>query len=683
MKDTHNNPFITGFMNQSFGTFDNAVPFDVIQPEHFVPAMEWAIAKAQENIAAIKAQAMPTFANTIVALDTAGDDKHIVGHTYHNLYEANSSDALVEINEAMQTLEVNFSNEILFDAELFAKVKYVYDNEYTTLVGEDKRLLEETYEMFTAEGALLSDEQKQRLSAINQEMAVIHPKFSENVRSATNAFQLFVEDRAVLGDMPEMLVQSAAEAAKEKGQEGKYLFTLHAPSHLPFMRYCTDRALRENMAVANVTRTTHGDHDNQDYIKKLVALRHEKAQILGFTTYADFVLSRRMAKNLATVQQFEQKLVDTYYECAKKEVDAIKEFAKDLDGIEELQVWDLAYYEEKYRQAHFSFSDELLRPYFSVDKVMDGMFLHATKLYGITFVQRTDIPVYHEDVKVYEVQDSNQQYVGLFYVDLFPRESKRQGAWMTWFRSQGLYNGVVSRPHISIVCNFTKPTADAPALLTHREVETLFHEFGHSLHGLLSQCTYTSLAGPNVKWDFVELPSQIMENWVSQKESLDLFATHYQTGETIPEEYMQKMLATKNFMIASNGLRQVKLGLLDLMFHSTLDGVIENVLEAEEKVWNPLSFVPHIHGGSVSCTFTHIFSGGYDAGYYSYKWAEVLDADAFAYFQEKGIFNKEVADAFRTCILEKGNSEDPMELYVRFRGKQPDPMALHRREGLM
>lgn len=678
-----NNILLTGLQNKNFDTFDNAIPFDQIQPEHFVPAMEWAIAQAKENIATIKAQAVPTFANTIVALDTAADYKHTVGHIYHNLYEAHSNDALIAINETMQTIEVDFSNEILFDAELFAKVKYVYDNEYATLVGEDKRLLEETYEMFTAEGALLSDAQKEKLSAINQEMAVIHPKFSENVRASTNAFQLFVDDRAVLGDMPEMLVMTAAEEAASKGQAGKWLFTLHAPSHLPFMRYCTDRSLRENMAVANVTRTTHGEHDNQEYVKKLVALRHEKAQILGFSTYADFVLSRRMAKNLAIVQQFEQKLVDTYYDYAKKEVDAIKEFAKDLDGIEDLQVWDLAYYEEKYRQAHFSFSDEMLRPYFPVDAVMDGLFLHATKLYGLQFVKRTDIPVYHSGVTVYEVQEQNGDYVGLFYVDLFPRESKRQGAWMTWFRTQGLYNGVVSRPHISIVCNFTKPTADAPALLTHREVETLFHEFGHSLHGLLSQCTYTSLAGVHVKWDFVELPSQIMENWVSQKESLDLFAKHYQTGELIPAEYMQKMHTTKNFMIASHGLRQVKLGLLDLMFHSTTDGKIDDVLQAEENVWNPLSFVPHIHGGSVSCTFTHIFSGGYDAAYYSYKWAEVLDADAFELFKQKGIFNQEVATSFRKNILEKGNTEDPMELYIRFRGQQPDPMALHRREGLV
>ncbi len=683
MQKQEKNLLLVGLQNKNFDTFDNAIPFDQIQPGHYLPAMEWAIAQAQDVVTNIKKQAHPTFVNTIVELETSSESINIVSLVYGNLYEANSNDELVAINESLQMMQANFSNALLFDAELFAKVKQVYDNEYTLLQGEDKKLLEETYTMFTSEGALLADDKKQRLASINEELAVIEPKFSEHVRAATNAFELFVEDRAVLGDMPEILVQSAAEAAKEKRQEGKWLFTLHTPSILPFMRYCSDRALREKMAIANVTRTTHGEYDNQEYIKRIVALRHEKAMILGFTTYADFVLSRRMAKNLATVQQFEQKLVDTYYESAKNEVDAIKEFAKDLDGIEDLQVWDLAYYEEKYRQAHFAFSDEMLRPYFPVNAVMDGLFLHATKLYGLQFVKRTDIPVYHKDVTVYEVQEQNGDYVGLFYVDLFPRESKRQGAWMTEFRTQGLNNGVVSRPHVSIVCNFTKPTVDSPALLTHREVETLFHEFGHSLHGLLSQCTYTSLAGTHVKWDFVELPSQIMENWVSQKESLDLFAKHYQTGELIPSEYMQKMHATKNFMVASNGLRQVKLGLLDLMFHSTTDGVIENVLQAEENVWNPLSFVSHIHGGSIACTFTHIFSGGYDAAYYSYKWAEVLDADAFELFKQKGLFDQEVATSFRKNILEKGDTEDPMELYARFRGQQPDPMALHRREGLI
>ena len=681
IKEIIKNPLIEKIKSST--EFDGALPFDRVQPEEYIPAMEWAITDCYKKVERIKKQEHPTFENIIVALEQADYVANMIATMYFHVYATSVSDALEAINAQMTTLCTDLSSTLLFDEELFSKVQFVYDHEYPSLVGEDKKLLEEMYQGYVRKGATLSQEKKDLLRDIHTQEALLRTQFKKNVLDATNAFLIVVDNISVLSDMPKNVVEVAAEEAEKKGESGKFVFTLQAPSYGPFMQYCTDRSLREKLCCAQARKATSGEYDNKEIIQKIVALRYQQAQLLGFPTYADYVLSERMAKNLATVQEFEEKLTETYVTNAHADTKMLQDLAKEMDNVDQLQQWDVAYYEEKLQQKLYNFSSEVLRPYFSLNCVIQGAFTIAHKMYGIQFLERTDIPVYHQDVKVYEVQETDGTYVGLLYTDFFPRESKRAGAWMNDLRPQGNYMEENQRPHVTIVCNFTKPTETTPSLLTHDEVTTLFHEFGHALHGLLSRCTYASLSGTNVRWDFVELPSQLMENWGIEKESLDLFASHYQTGETIPKEYLEKIHETQNFMVASSGLGQVKYGLLDLVFHGSTNGIVDDIYELEANILGPLSVLPPIPGRAISCSFNHIFSGGYAAGYYSYKWAEVLAADAFAYFNEKGIFNPEVTTAFRKNVLERGGTEDPMELYKKFRGQAPDPKALHRREGLL
>ncbi|PIS11847.1 MAG: peptidase M3, partial [Bdellovibrio sp. CG10_big_fil_rev_8_21_14_0_10_47_8] len=484
--------------------------------------------------------------------------------------------------------------------------------------------------------------------------------------------------------LPEGVIEAAAQEAEKKGHAGKWLFNLQAPSFIPFMQYAQNRELRKKLWMAYNTRAFRDSFDNQELVKKIVRFRHERAELLGFTTHADFVLSERMAQSTEKVMDFLNKLLVPSRKAADRDIAELRSFKKSLDGNDEVMPWDFAYYSEKLREKKFKYSEEELRPFFQLENVIEGVFEHARRLYGLTFREVVDVPKYHPDVRTFEVREERtNNYVGLFYTDFFPRETKKSGAWMTAYREQGYSNGHVRRPHVSIVCNFTKPTASKPSLLTYDEVQTLFHEFGHALHGLLSQCTYRSLAGTNVYWDFVELPSQIMENWVREKEGLDIFARHYKTKQAIPPELVEKIKKSSQFQSGYSSMRQLQFALLDMAWHSQNPTLISEVDIFETKVTDPVRVLPKIPGTNSSVGFSHIFAGGYSAGYYSYKWAEVLDADAFEYFQEHGLFNREIADKFRNFVLSRGGTEHPMDLYKKFRGREPDPQALLRREGLI
>tara|TARA_B100000749_G_C18450166_1_gene476242 strand:+ start:82450 stop:84504 length:2055 start_codon:yes stop_codon:yes gene_type:complete len=680
--DIQNNPLIADSPLQH-----HAVPFDKIQPEHYLPALDWAIAKAQQRIEIIKTSAEPaTFENTVLALETASDEVDYVSTVFYNLHSAHATEEVQALAKEVGPKLSEFSSDISLNPELFARVKAVYDQKNSLkLNAEQTRLLEDSYEGFTRNGALLPEDKKEQLRQIDKEMSVITPAFSENVLKATNAFELWISDEKDLDGLPESAIAGAKKLATDKGKADQWLFNLQMPSLIPFMTYCKNRELRKTMSMASGSRAFQGEFDNQDNIKKIISYRAERAKLLGFKTHADFVLKKRMAETPEKVIEFLSRLIDKSLPAAKKEMAELEAFAKDKDGIDQLMGWDVNYYVEKLKQEKFSFDEEELRPYFKLENVIDGAFLHAKKLYDIRFETTDKYPVYHEDVKVYEVyRESSNEYVGLFYADFFPRDTKRSGAWMTNYIDQGLFKGEVIRPHVGIVCNFTPSTADRPSLLTFNEVRTLFHEFGHALHGMLSQCTYRSLSGTSVYWDFVELPSQILENWTLEKEALDLFAHHYETGESIPKDMTDKIKASSQFMAGYYSIRQLTFGTVDMAWHNHADPKsIEDVSAFEQKVVDPLRLVPKAEGTNLSCAFSHIFAGGYSAGYYSYKWAEVLDADAFELFQEKGIFNKDVADSFHDHILSRGGTEHPMELYKKFRGREPDPDALLRRDGLI
>lgn len=676
------NPFIEGFSSGSFGTFDDAIPLDVIFPKHFVPALQRAIDQARGKVKEIKNQPVPTFKNTIEALEISSGYIGIVQETFSNLYEANRNDSINAIVEEMQMMTTSYFDEVGLDNELFEHIKKIYDDDQSGLNPEQARLLEKTYKGFIRGWALLSSEDKEKFKKINEQLTVLYPKYSDNVLNATNSYELIIEDKEELAWLPETAIETAKEEAEKKGYTNKWLFTLQITSYLPFVTYLDNRALREKMVKASAKKATEWEFSNIEIIKQIISLRLQKAKLLWFKTHADFVLDNRMAKTLENVKAFSETLKENYFIHAKNDIEKLKTYAKEKDGIEDFQSRDVAYYEQKLKEELFSFNDEALRPYFKLENVIDWMFLVAKKLYGLTFHKRDDIPVYHQDVSVYEVTDENEQYMWLFYTDFFPRESKRAGAWMTVFRTQWLLNGKVRRPHVSIVCNFTKPTKEKPSLLTHYEVQTLFHEFGHGLHGLLSQCTYQSLGGLNVLWDFVELPSQLMEFRAKEKEWLDLFARHYETGDRIPEELLNKIKESENFMVAAMGIGQVRLSLIDMMRYGRTEDDVEDVMEEENRLLKDTTLVPQIPGYSRSASFSHIFSGGYDAWYYSYKWAELLAADAFEYFKENGMFNREIADKYKNNILTRGDTAEPMDLYIAFRGKEPDPKALLRIEGL-
>lgn len=660
-----------------------APQFDRIENAHYLPAFREAIASYKKEIDDISSQdAEPDFENTIEALEYAGRSLSEVEGVFFNLLEADSDSEKQAIAEEISPELTEMGMYISMNDRLFSRVRRVYED-HAPMDAARENLLKDTYLSFVRNGAALEGEDRERYRKWSEELSLLELKFSNNALAATNAWQLHLTDALDLEGLPEYVREAGAEAASEKGLEG-WVFTLHFPSFSPFMKYSSRRELRERMWKAYNSRALGGENDNSAVIKRIVELRISISRVLGYPAYADYALERRMAKDRGTVESFLESLMTPSLPKARKELDSILEFARrnGFDGAE-LMPWDFPYWSEKWKQASYRIDEQLLKPYFRLEDCMDAVLGLATRLYGITFEERHDIPVYHKDVKVFDVKDSDGSHLALFYADFFPRESKRGGAWMTAFREQYCRDGKDFRPFISIVTNFSKPTADAPSLLTHSELETFLHEFGHSLHGMLSRGTYPSQCGTNVARDFVELPSQIMENWAYEPEFLDSFARHYRTGEPIPSEYISRIVEAKNCLSGYLQVRQLHFGYLDMAWH-TLDAVPQcGIEEFESKVLGPFRTLPMVPGSAVSTSFGHIFSGGYSAGYYSYKWAEVLEADAFELFREKGIFGGEAADSFRKNILERGSSEDESVLYEKFRGRQPEPDALLKKLGII
>lgn len=677
---SQNNPLL-----KKFDLKDQVIPFHLIKPEHYLPALHVALEEARNHIAKIKIEKESSFENTILALELASEKVDTISGIYFNLFSAEANEEHQALAQKISPLLSAFSSDISLDSELFKKLKFVYDHRNSlSLTPEQLRLTEKTFLDFARNGALLPNEKKEQLRFLDQKLSVLSPQFAENLLKTTNAFELWIESEADLAGLPDGAIEAAAIAAEQKGKKGQWLFTLNAPSLMPFLTYAASGKLREQLWRANSAKSFGGAFDNSLLVKKMIALKHERAQILGYKNIADYVLEERMAKNTETVFSFLKNLIEPSKKSALKDLAEVQNFRFELEGISEIKPWDFGYYSEKLKEKKYSFNEEELRPYFKLENVIDGVFEHALKLYGLIFKPITGIPVYHPDVKTFEVHDqATNEYVGLFYMDFFPRETKKGGAWMTSFRDQGQWDGKVKRPHISIVCNFTKPTPTKPSLLDYNEVQTLFHEFGHALHGLLSKCTYRSLSGTNVYWDFVELPSQIMENWTREKEGLDLFARHYETNEKIPVELVEKIKKADKFQSGWMSLRQLSYAWLDMIWHTTDPKDIIDIDLFETEVDNYTRVLPKEPGSNKSCSFGHIFGGGYAAGYYSYKWAEVLDADAFEFFKEKGLFDPEVASRFKKSILSRGGTAHPMELYKEFRGREPDPKSLLRRDGLI
>jgi peptidyl-dipeptidase Dcp len=669
-----------------FNTPFETVPFDKIKPEDYLPALKEAITIAKKRVEEIKQNTAPaTFANVIEALEGASVEVDLISGVFFNLHSAETNDEMQKLAKEISPLLTEFGNDISMDLELFSKIKTVWDNkEKFNLNAEQMMLLEKNYKSFVRSGALLNDEQKEVYREYSKKLSTLGLNFGDNILKETNKFLLIIENANDLKGLPADVVEAAAHTAEEKGHKGKWVFTLDYPSFVPFLTYADNRELRKKMYIANTSKGFKGDElDNAAIIKEIAHLRHLKAELLGYKSHAEFVLEERMAANPQTVEKFLDTIIDHAHAAAVAETDELIAYAKKIDGITDYQKWDNAYYSEKLKNEKFQISDEMLRPYFRLEKVIDGVFDVAKKLYGLSFIQRTDIPVYHPDVKTYEVVDENKNHVAVFYADFHPRAGKRNGAWMTSFRGQKKENGQNHRPHVAIVCNFTKPTPTKPSLLGFDEVTTLFHEFGHALHGMLANTQYESLSGTNVYWDFVELPSQILENWAHEKECLDLFAEHFETKEKIPAELIKKLKDSSTFLEGRATLRQMSFASIDMAWHSRSPESIKDIEEFENKVIDRIEFLPHVKGASISTSFSHIFSGGYSAGYYSYKWAEVLDADAFEYFKEKGIFSREVATRFKDNVLSQGGSIHPMQLYIAFRGKEPNPDALLRRAGLI
>ncbi len=672
-------------LTQKFETKYDTAPFSKIKNEDFLPAFQEGIAKAKAEIDAIVANTeLPTFENTIEALAFSGNILDRISSIFFNLHSAETNDELQQIAQEVSPLLSEFSNDIRLNAALFAKVKTVFEQKETLkLTPEQNTLLEKKYKGFSRNGANLSEDKKLQLREIDKELSKLSLHFGENILAETHAFELHLTDEKDLSGLPEGAIEAARSLAKSHDKEG-WIFTLDHPSYLPFVTYADNRDLRKKMAIAFGAKGFHNNTlDNQENVLKIAKLRFERANLLGYATHAHFVLEERMAQDPEKVKTFLNDLLAKAQPAAQREFKQLTQFAKELHGIEQLEKWDGAYYSEKLKQQLFKLDDEKLKPYFQLENVLQGAFTIAQKLYGLTFTEIFDIDKYHEEVTTYEVQDENGNLVALFYADFFPRKGKRNGAWMTSFKSQYIKNGVNERPHISNVCNFTKPTETKPSLLTFNEVTTLFHEFGHGLHGMLANTTYPSLSGTSVYWDFVELPSQIMENWCYEAEALALFATHYQTGEVIPMALVQKIKESASFQEGMATMRQLSFGLLDMGWHGQDPTGITNLKAFETEQFAATQLYPDVKENAMSTAFSHIFQGGYSSGYYSYKWAEVLDADAFEYFQEKGIFNTEVATKFKDNVLSKGGTEAPMVLYKRFRGQEPKPEALLRRAGLV
>ena len=672
-------------LTHHFNTKYNTAPFSKIKNEDFLPAFQKGIELAKAEIDAIVRNPLkPTFENTIEALAFSGDVLDRISSIFFNLNSAETNDEIQKIAQEVSPLLSEFGNDVRLNPDLFARVKTVYEQrEKLNLNPEQTTLLDKKYKSFSRNGANLPEDKKNQLREIDKELSKLSLQFGENVLAETQAYQLHITNESDLAGLPEGTIEAARSLAKSQEKEG-WIFTLDYPSYVPFVTYADNRELRKKMAIAfGAKGFQNNEFDNQEIVLKIAKLRFDRAQVLGYATHAHFVLEERMAESPEKVKTFSNDLLEKAKPAALKEFAQLTAFAKELHGIEQLEKWDGAYYSEKLKQQLFNLDDEILKPYFQLEKVLDGAFAVAQKLFGITFEEIFDVDKYHEEVKTYAVKDEEDQLVAVFYADFFPRKGKRNGAWMTSFKSQYIKKGINERPHISIVCNFTKPTETKPSLLTFNEVTTLFHEFGHALHGMLANTTYPSLSGTSVYWDFVELPSQILENWCYEPEALALFAYHYETGEMIPMELVHKIKESASFQEGIATMRQLSFGLLDMGWHAQDPSNIKDIKAFETEQFAATQLYPEVKENAMSTSFSHIFQGGYSSGYYSYKWAEVLDADAFEYFQECGIFNKEVATKFKENVLSKGGTEHPMILYKRFRGQEPKPEALLRRAGLL
>ena len=668
---------------EKFNTPYESIPFENIKQEDFKPAIEQAIEDAKNEINEIVQNTdPPNFVNTIVALENVGKKLTIISSTFFNLNSAETNDYLQSLAEEISPMLTEYANDIILNEQLFEKIKIVYDTTLKSkLSQEEVRLLDKTYKDFSKNGALLSPEDKNNLRQISNELAILSVKFGQNVLKETNDYFLHISENKDMEGIPESIKEMAKQEAENRNLKG-WVFTLHYPSYVPFITYSANRELRKEIYTAYMQRACKdNEYNNEDIIHKIVELRSKKAKLLGFKTYADLILQERMASAPKLVYDFLYDLLHKAKPFAQKEIQDLKNIAS-RDGITEMMPYDHAFYAEKLRQEKFSFSEEELKPYFPLHQVLNAAFDVAKKLYGLTFIEREDIQKYHSEVKVYEVINDKGKHQALLYTDFFPREGKRAGAWMTSYKGQFKTLSDNIRPHISIVCNFSRPNGEIPSLLTFSEVTTLFHEFGHALHGILANTTFESLSGTNVYWDFVELPSQFMENYVFEKEFLKTFALHYQKGDMLDEEKIDKIVASANFMQGYQTLRQIGLGLLDMAYHTDELTSDQGIEDFEVEKIKETQLYSHIKNTCISTSFSHIFQGGYAAGYYSYKWAEVLDADAFDYFKERGIFDKETASKFES-LLSKGGTEDPMELYISFRGRRPQSEALLKRAGLL
>lgn len=679
-QNTDSNPLL-----EDYHTPHQTPPFDRIRTEHYKPAFQEAIRQAGEEIKEIgtlKEEA--SFENTIVALDNAGDKLNDISSLFFNLNNACTNDEIQQIAQDISPWLTEFSNSIYMNKALFERVKQIYANkEKQSLTAEQNSLLENTWRSFIKGGANLAGEDQDRFSEITVQLSKLSLTFDENMLAETNGYELHLTDEKQLSGLPESTVEAAAMTAAQKDKKG-WIFTLHAPSYVPFLKYADDRSLREQLYKAYTSRCNRDNkHNNESVIRDMVSLRLEKARLMGYDTYAAYALTDRMAKTPETVNTFLAQLFEASHPFALREKQEVEEYARRNGFKGGLQRWDWAYYSNKLKQEKYALNDEMLKPYFKLENVRKGIFDLAYKLYGITFKEVDNIPKYHEDIKTFEVYDRDNSFLAVFYADFFPRESKGGGAWMTDFRGQKIQDGKDVRPFVSIVCNFTKPTPSKPSLLTFDEVTTFLHEFGHALHGMLSRCNYASISGTNVYRDFVELPSQLMENWALEKEWLDTWAVHYLTGEKIPREYISKIKKAANFQSGYQNDRQLSFSLVDMAWHTLTVPFQGKTADFEKQAVARTEIFTAVEGSCFSSAFGHIFGGGYAAGYYSYKWAEVLDADAFSLFKQNGIFDRQTAESFRKNILEKGGSEHPMTLYVRFRGQEPSVNALLERSGLI
>lgn len=682
--NTHHNPFF-----EEYHTPHETVPFHLIKTEHYEEAFMEGIRRDNEAIEKlINDPAEPTFENTIVRVDNEQGDGYYdllsrVSSVFSCMMSAETNDELDALAQKMNPILTQHANDVRLNRRLFERIKYVYEH-HRPLDAEEEMLLENSYDGFVRSGALLDDAGKEQLRALTEEAGRLALQFSQNLLKENKAFTLHLTDEEQLDGLPETARQAASLAAKERGEKG-WTFTLDFPSYSPFLTYATQRSLRRRLYMARNTECTHPNAENNlEICKRLVNLRREIAQLLGYETYADYVLKHRMATNTKKVYQLLDSLLEAYKPTAIEELAEVERLAKAQEGDDfQLEPWDMAFYSHRLQMEKFNLDSEMLRPYFELSKVIEGVFGLATKLYGITFKENADIPVYHPDVRAYEVFDKDGSFLAVFYADFFPRKGKQGGAWMTEFQGQWIDSkGTNVRPHVSVVMNFTKPTAEKPALLTLGEVETFLHEFGHSLHGMFANTRFESLSGTNVWWDFVELPSQLMENFAIEKDFLRTFAVHYQTGEIIPDELIERIVKSRNFMAATACLRQVSFGLLDMAYYTQKETFTEDIIPFEKEAWKKAIITQQLPDTCMTVQFSHIMAGGYAAGYYSYKWAEVLDADAFSVFKEQGIFNQETAQRFRDNILSRGGTEHPMVLYKRFRGSEPSIDALLKRDGI-